>query len=81
MKKTLALLALVVGVGLLLKRFAPRLGQVDWEKTFDAMPDNAPPKWMFNNISATRANTERIIELLEGETSRREPETVEGSAP
>ena len=29
------------------------------------MPDNAPPKWMFNNISEIRNNTERIIELLE----------------
>ena len=45
------------------------------------MPDNAPPKWMFNNISAIRTNTERIIELLEGETARGEPEVIEGSTP
>ena len=64
-----------------MKRFAPHLGQIDWEKKFDAMPDNAPPKWMFNNISAIRTNTERIIELLEGETSRGEPEVIEGSTP
>ena len=32
------------------------------------MPDNAPPKWMFSNISAIRSNTERIIELLESES-------------
>jgi hypothetical protein len=38
---------------------------VDWEKAFEAMPDNAPPKWMFRNITAIRENTERIIELLE----------------
>ena len=60
---------------MLVKRFAPDLGQIDWEQKFDAMPDNAPPKWMFNNISAIRTNTERIIELLEGETSRGEPES------
>ncbi len=81
MKKLLLLIAVVVGVGVLVKRFAPDLGQIDWEKKFDAMPDNAPPKWMFNNISAIRTNTERIIELLEGETSRGEPETIEGSTP
>jgi hypothetical protein len=31
------------------------------------MPDVAPPKWMFRNISAIRRNTERVLELLEGE--------------
>lgn len=38
------------------------------------MPENAPPKWMFRNISAIRKytergrrNTERILELLESE--------------
>lgn len=81
MKKTLALIALVVGIGVVLKRFAPRLGQIDWEKKFDAMPDTAPPKWMFNNISAIRSNTERIIDLLEGDTSRGEPKEVKGTTP
>jgi hypothetical protein len=33
----------------------------------DRMPENAPPKWMFRNISAIRANTERILELLQAE--------------
>jgi hypothetical protein len=81
MKKLFLLIVLVVGVGVLVKRFAPDLGQIDWEQKFEAMPDNAPPKWMFNNISAIRDNTERIIELLEGETSRGEPEVIEGSTP
>ena len=57
----------LAGIAFLVKRFAPDLGKIDWEKKFDAMPDNAPPKWMFNNISAIRDNTERIIELLEGD--------------
>ena len=71
MKKLLLLIAVVVGAGILVKRFAPDLGQIDWEKKFEAMPDNAPPKWMFNNISAIRTNTERIIELLENESASR----------
>ena len=55
-------------------------GRIDWEKKFDAMPDTAPPKWMFNNIGAIRDNTARIIDLLEGETVRRgEPEVLEGT--
>ena len=29
------------------------------------MPDNAPPKWIFTNVTAIRENTERILELLE----------------
>jgi hypothetical protein len=28
------------------------------------MPDTAPPKWMFLNITAIRENTERILERL-----------------
>jgi hypothetical protein len=35
------------------------------------MPDNAPPKWMFRNITAIRENTDRILELLE--SGRAEP--------
>ncbi len=31
------------------------------------MPENAPRKWMFRNVSAIRTNTDRIIELLEAE--------------
>ena len=29
------------------------------------MPDTAPPKWMFTNITAIRQNTDRILEMLE----------------
>ena len=40
------------------------------------MPDNAPPKWMFRNITAIRENTDRILQLLESgqsEPARRAP--------
>ena len=70
MKKLFIVIAVLAALGFLLKRLAPDLGTIDWEKKFDAMPDSAPPKWMFNNIGAIRDNTERIIELLEGETAR-----------
>jgi len=64
MKKLLIALAVFVGIGLVVKRFAS-FGNVDWEKRFDAMPDNAPPKWMFRNISEIHDNTERILDLLD----------------
>jgi hypothetical protein len=61
--------AALVGVALIVKRLAPRMGDVDFGKAIAAMPDNAPPKWVFNNVTAIRANTERILELLEGRTA------------
>ncbi len=62
MKKILAVAAVL---GVLARRFGPKMGTIDWEKRFEAMPDNAPPKWMFRNITAIRQNTDRILELLE----------------
>ena len=69
MKKLLILVAVLVGVGVLVRRFVPDLGKLDWEKKFEAMPDNAPPKWMFRNITAIRENTDRILEVVEGRSA------------
>ena len=33
----------------------------------ERMPENAPPKWMFRNISAIRRNTDQILTLLESD--------------
>ena len=57
MKKVVAGAVLLVGLGLLAKRFGPTL--------FENMPDDAPPKWMFRNIAAIRENTDRILEILD----------------
>ena len=35
----------------------------------DAMPEDFPPVVMFNNVAATRENSERILELLEEDRS------------
>jgi len=64
-KKIIITLVVFVGAGLILKRFMPSMGSVDWEQKFARMPDNAPPKWMFRNIGEIHDNTDRIIELLE----------------
>jgi hypothetical protein len=65
MKKVLVVAAAFVGVGVLARLFGPKMRSIDWEKKLEAMPDNAPPKWMFRNITAIRENTDRILELLE----------------
>ncbi len=65
MNKLLVIGGAVVGAALLANRFGLKMGAVDWEKRIAAMPDTAPPKWMFANISAIRENTERILQLLE----------------
>jgi len=67
MKKVLVAAALLVGLGVLAKRLGAGMQNVDWEKTFERMPDNAPPKWVFGNITAIRENTDRILELLDQE--------------
>ena len=71
MKKVLVAAAVLVGVGVLARRFGPKMGNIDWEKRLEAIPDNAPPKWLFRNITAIRENTDRILELLE--SGRAEP--------
>jgi ribosome-associated toxin RatA of RatAB toxin-antitoxin module len=64
-KKTLLIAALLVGLAAIAKRFAPRVQRMDWQARIDAMPENAPPKWMFRNITAIRENTDRILELVD----------------
>jgi hypothetical protein len=64
---------LIVGAGitvaaaLLAKRRMWSAGGFDMERWIERMPENAPPKWLFNNISAIRDNTERTLQLLEKE--------------
>jgi hypothetical protein len=67
MKRLMLAGAFVVGAGLCARRAARGCGSFDFEKMIERMPENAPPKWMFRNISAIRANTERVLELLETE--------------
>jgi hypothetical protein len=65
MKKVLGLAAVFIGLGALAKLLGPRVQSVDWEKRFEAMPDNAPPKWIFRNVTAIRENTDRILAIVE----------------
>ena len=67
MKRSVMVGAAVVGAAICALRIGRRCGGFDFERVVERMPENAPPKWMFRNISAIRANSERILELLEAE--------------
>ena len=67
MRRTLLFGAVALGVVLGGRRLARGCGGFDFEGMIERMPENAPPKWMFRNISAIRRNTDRILELLESE--------------
>jgi hypothetical protein len=75
MRKLLIVGRAVTGAALLAKRRASSSDGLDFGRLVERMPENAPPKWMFRNISAIRENTERILQLLESEhtSARAEP--------
>jgi cyanophycinase-like exopeptidase len=57
----------VAGAAFLAKRFASSSRGPDFERWIERMPENAPPRWIFRNVTAIRENTERILQLLERE--------------
>jgi hypothetical protein len=66
MGKVLFVVAVGIGAVVFAKRHVlSRDGSL--EGWVERLPDNAPPKWAFKNISAIRENTDRILELLERE--------------
>ena len=70
MRKALIVGGVAAGVATgaaLAKRRAWSSGGFDVEQWIERMPENAPPRWVLNNISAIRENTERILRLLESE--------------
>ena len=69
MGRVLTFGAVGLGVAVAARRFARGCGGFDFERMIERMPEDAPPKWMFVNISAIRWNTERILELLESESA------------
>ena len=73
-KKLLISGAAITGTALVAKRLASRSRGLDFGRLFERMPENAPPKLMFRNISAIRENTERILQLLESERTTAGPE-------
>ncbi len=62
MKKMMIVGGMAAAMAILAKRC---IAKCDFEQIIERMPENAPPKWMFRNISAIRKNSERILELVE----------------
>jgi hypothetical protein len=65
MNKLLVIGVVALGAAFVARPLARRIGSFDMAKCIEAMPDTAPPKWMFTNITAIRQNTDRILEMLE----------------
>jgi hypothetical protein len=66
MKKALIVGGVVVGAVLLARRArALSCEEFSVAKMLERMPDTAPPKWMFTNITAIRQNTDRILAKME----------------
>ena len=76
--KLLIGIAIVAGAVVLAKRQALSRDGFDIETFVERMPDNAPPKWAYKNITAIRENTDRILELLD---SQQKPATGEAAMP
>jgi hypothetical protein len=65
MKKRFVIAGLAAGAVIVGRRLARGIGSFDMARCIEAMPDSAPPKWMFANITAIREKTDRILEILE----------------
>jgi len=65
MKKAWVIAAIVAGGALLARAFGFGVGKTDIGERIAAMPDTSPPKWIYTNVTAIRANTERILALLD----------------
>jgi hypothetical protein len=65
-KKVVPLVLVAGGVAVLARKLGPRMeSSMDWGRMIERMPDDAPPKWMINNIGALREENERILEQNE----------------
>jgi hypothetical protein len=65
MKKAYVIVATVAGGALLVRALRSGVGKTDIGERIAAMPDTSPPKWIYTNVTAIRANTDRILALLE----------------
>ncbi len=80
MKKAWVIAAIVAGEALLVRALGSGVGKTDIGERIAAMPDTSPPKWIYTNVTAIRANTERILALLEEQrlTSPGDPQSPPG---
>jgi hypothetical protein len=67
--RKLALVGIVVAAAgaIVAMRKQSTAGPTMWQKMqerMESMPEDFPPRVMFDNVAATRENTEQILELL-----------------
>jgi hypothetical protein len=67
MKRLVVVAVVGVGAAVFARRAARGCGSFDFEAMIERMPENAPRKWMFRNLTAIRENTDQILQLLEHE--------------
>ena len=81
MRKAWVIAAMVAGGALLARALGSGVGKADIGERIAAMPDTSPPKWIYTNVTAIRANTDRILALLEEQrlTSAGEPPSSPGA--
>ena len=76
MKKPILFGAAALGVAFCARRAVRGRSGRDVESRIERLPENAPRKWLFRNISAIRKNSERILELLETERAAASEDTA-----
>jgi hypothetical protein len=81
MKKAWVIAAVVAGVAILARALGSGVGRTDIGERIAAMPDTSPPKWIYTNVTAIRANTDRILALLEEQKSASAGEPQQGPGP
>jgi hypothetical protein len=81
MKKAWVIAAMVAGGALLAKALGSGVGKTDIGERIAAMPDTSPPKWIYTNVTAIRANTDRILALLEEQRLTSAEETQSSPGP
>ncbi len=65
MNKPRVIAAVAAGGMLLARAVRSEAGKTDIGARIAAMPDTSPPKWIYTNVTAIRANTDRILAILE----------------
>lgn len=61
-KKVLPLVLAIGGAVVVTRKFGSQTeSSMDWRQIIERMPDDAPPKWMYHNITALREEQERIV--------------------
>jgi hypothetical protein len=81
MNKTWVIAAVVAAGALLARALGSGAGKMDIGERIAAMPDTSPPKWIYMNVTAIRANTDRILALLEEQRLTSAGEALPPSGP